>query len=226
MPTPEAVEPMTRDQSRSVDAWAAETIGLPTLVLMENAGRGAAELLRSRLGPSSRVRVCCGPGNNGGDGGVVARHLALAGIDVATAWFAPPDKLSADARVQRQVLWNLGLPTVDHPAEVDPDRLDEWLADADWIVDGLLGTGLTRAVREPLSIVIAAINRSGKPVLALDLPSGLDADSGQPPGIAVRAAITAAFVAPKVGFQAPGAADFTGAVHVIPIGLPIRNPNA
>lgn len=213
---------MTREQVRSVDAWAADSIGLPTIALMENAGRGAAEWLRERLPATARVKLCCGPGNNGGDAGVVARHLALAGIDTETAWFADPEKLSQDARIQHRVLENLGLPTADHPAQVDPAELDAWLAGADWVVDGLLGTGLTRPVSGPLAIVIDAINRSGKPVLALDLPSGLDADSGRPLGLAVRATITATFVAPKVGFGAAGAVDYTGEVRVFPIGLPIQ----
>ncbi|MFO0956519.1 MAG: NAD(P)H-hydrate epimerase [Isosphaeraceae bacterium] len=226
MPTPPIPAPMTREQSRAVDAWAADAIGLPTLVLMENAGRGAAGILLERIGPEGKVRIACGGGNNGGDGGVVARHLALAGIDVEVAWFAPPEKLSHDAGVQYRVLRNLGIPSIDRPGEVDPGDLDAWLAGADWVVDGLLGTGLTRPVAGPLAAVIDAINRSARPVLALDLPSGLDADSGQPLGVAVRATITATFVAAKVGFGAPGAAGYTGEVRVVPIGLPIRKSGA
>ena len=91
---------------------------------------------------------------------------------------------------------------------------------ADWVVDGLLGTGLTRPVEGTLRAAIEALNRSGKPVLALDLPSGLDADTGRPLGAAVRARATATFVAPKLGFAAPGAGDFTGEVAVVDIGVP------
>ena len=101
-----------------------------------------------------------------------------------------------------------------------PASLGTVLADADWLVDGLLGTGLSRPVEGPLRTVIEAINGSGKPVFALDLPSGLDADTGRPLGVAVRAEATATFVAPKVGFSAPGADEYTGEVAVIDIGLP------
>jgi NAD(P)H-hydrate epimerase len=92
--------------------------------------------------------------------------------------------------------------------------------EADWVVDALLGTGLTRPVEGNLRMVIEAMNRSGKPILALDLPSGLDADSGQPLGVAVRARATATFVAPKLGFAASGADAYTGKVTVVDIGVP------
>ena len=94
------------------------------------------------------------------------------------------------------------------------------LGDAEWLVDGLLGTGLSRPVDGALRTVIEVMNRSGKPIFALDLPSGLDADTGQPLGVAVRATATATFVAAKLGFRTPGAADYTGEVAVIDIGLP------
>ncbi len=106
--------------------------------------------------------------------------------------------------------------------EIDPATLRDLLAGADWLVDGLLGTGLSRPVEGPLKAVIEAINASGKPVFALDIPSGLDADTGQPLGVAVRAEATATFVAAKLGFAAPGAADYTGEVAVIDIGVPMR----
>ena len=96
------------------------------------------------------------------------------------------------------------------------------LAEADWVVDALLGTGLSRPVEGHLAAAIEALNRSGKPILALDLPSGLDADTGRPLGVAVRAEATATFVAPKLGFDAPGAAAYTGEVAVIDIGVPRR----
>jgi NAD(P)H-hydrate epimerase len=99
-------------------------------------------------------------------------------------------------------------------------RLEALIAEADWVVDALLGTGLTRPVQGLLHSAIASMNRSGKPILALDLPSGLDADSGQPLGVAVRARATVTFVAPKSGFSAPGAGAYTGEVAVVEIGVP------
>src|SRR5205823_1469095 len=158
--------------------------------------------------------ILCGPGNNGGDGGVVARHLDLWGYPVRLVWFTRADHLRGDAAVQFQVLARSGFDQAcwDDEGAVTPERLDALLAPADWLVDALLGTGLTRPVEGMLRMVIEAMNRSGKPVLALDLPSGLDADHGQPLGVAVRDQATATFVAPKLGFAAAGAAAYTGAV--------------
>lgn len=216
------LRPLTRDEVRSIDRKAADELCLPTLVLMENAGRGAAEYLRELAGDARTVGVACGGGNNGGDGGVVARHLDAWGFDVRVLWFADPGRLAPDAAVQHEILERSGIAQDDRPGAVEPAELDALLAGAGWIVDGLLGTGLTRTVEGPLRTVIEAVNRSGKPVLALDLPSGLDADTGQPQGVAVRAAATATFVAPKLGFAAPGASAHTGAVRVVEIGVPGR----
>jgi NAD(P)H-hydrate epimerase len=213
---------LSREEVRSIDARAASELGLPTLVLMENAGRGAAELLRARAPAGCRIVVACGSGNNGGDGGVVARHLDAWGFAVRLVWFADPARLSDDARVQHQILERSGIAQEDRPGEPDPVRIAEQFAGADWIVDGLLGTGLSRAVEGPLRAVIEAINASGRPVLALDLPSGLDCDTGRPLRLAVRATFTATFAGPKRGFAEPGAAEYVGDVHVVEIGVPRR----
>jgi NAD(P)H-hydrate epimerase len=217
------IRPLSRDEVRGIDARAAQELGMPTLILMENAGRGAAAWLRDRgVGASTRGLILCGPGNNGGDGGVVARHLDLWGYSVRTVWFAAADRLRGDAAVQFQILARSGFDQAcwDEAAAVTPERLDTLLAGADWLIDALLGTGLTRPVEGLLRTVIEAINRAGKPVFALDLPSGLDADTGRPLGVAVRARATATFVAPKLGFAAPGADAYTGDVTVIEIGAP------
>jgi NAD(P)H-hydrate epimerase len=212
------IRPLSRDEVRSIDARAAGEFGLPTVVLMENAGRGAAERLRARLAPGDRVVVACGPGNNGGDGGVVARHLDAWGIPVRVAWFADPTQLHGDAATQHQIITASGIPQ----SIILNTNQDDFLSNADWIVDALLGTGLTRPVEGLLLSAIAAINASGRPILALDLPSGLDADSGIPLGDAIRATLTATFVAPKLGFTVPGASAYTGAVDVVEIGVPRR----
>ena len=219
--------PLTRDEVRGIDARAADEFGIPTLILMENAGRGAAELLRDRCGAVSdarRVLILCGPGNNGGDGGVVARHLDLWGFAVRVVWFADPARLRGDAATQWAILGRSGLDQTawDGEGSDESGRLDGLLGAADWVVDGLLGTGLTRPVEGSLLAAIGAVNRSGKRVLALDLPSGLDADRGVPLGDAVRADLTATFVAPKLGFAAPGARAWTGEVVVVDIGAPRR----
>lgn len=214
------LRPLSRDEVRSIDRHAAESYGLPTLVLMENAGRGAAEFLREHARPPARVLVLCGPGNNGGDGGVVARHLDVWDYKVQVAWFGEPARRSADAAVQHAIVQASGISTMEFPGPLEAAGLDALCAEADWIVDALLGTGLTREVTGPLRDAIEAINRSGRPVLALDLPSGLDADTGAPLGAAVVAAATATFVAPKLGFTRPEAYRHTGVVRVVEIGAP------
>jgi NAD(P)H-hydrate epimerase len=226
---PLTLRPLSREEVRSIDARAADEVGLPTVILMENAGRGAAGVLSERFGRAGqggaapRVLVLCGPGNNGGDGGVVARHLDLWGFPVRVVWFADPGRLRGDAAVQWGILERSGIDqSAWHADAADPAALDALIAGADVVVDGLLGTGLTRPVEGTLRAVIEAVNRAGNPVLSLDLPSGLDADRGIPLGEAVRATVTATFVAPKLGFGAPGARDYTGEVVVLDIGAPRR----
>jgi NAD(P)H-hydrate epimerase len=217
------LRPLSRDEVRAIDARAADEFAMPTVVLMENAGRGAAELLRRAKPTPYRVLILCGPGNNGGDGGVVARHLDAWGINVEVVWLADPKRLRGDAAVQWGILERSGIALSAWPNDPPPD-LDARLSNADWVVDGLLGTGLTREVQGPLRLAIEAINRyEGRHeglVVALDLPSGLDADRGVPLGAAVRAEITVTFVAPKLGFAAPGAREYTGDVRVVDIGVP------
>ena len=229
--SPLKLRSLTRDEVRGIDARAADEFGISTLILMENAGRGAADWLRNHMadppgsGPEPpRVLILCGPGNNGGDGGVVARHLDAWGYAVQVVWFADPTRLRGDAAAQWATLDRSGVDQskwFDYPSN-NPERLDALTAKADWVVDGLLGTGLSRPVEGLLRAAIDAVNRSGKPVLALDMPSGLDADRGVPMGVAVRARVTATFVAPKIGFEAPGASDFTGEIEVVNIGVPRR----
>lgn len=213
---------LTREEVRSIDEHAVKELGLSTLVLMENAGRGAAEYLRAQVPAGARILVVCGPGNNGGDGGVLARHLDSWEFPVRVIWFANPARLTPDAAAQFNILAKAGIDQGSVDGKPDVHALDAQLADADWVVDGLLGTGLARPVEGPLRTVIEALNRAGKPVLALDLPSGLDADTGQPQGVAVRATMTVTFVGPKQGFSQPGAEAYTGPVRVVEIGVPRR----
>ena len=204
------LRPLSRQEIRQLDVQAARDLELPTLILMENAGRGAAAWLADLAGGVSdhpRILVLCGPGNNGGDGGVVARHLDAWGYPVQIVWFAHRAQLRGDAERQWSILDRSGVDQTawfdSHSSEPQPADLDSLLSGADWLVDGLLGTGLTRPGRGGFAAVVEAMNRAGKPILALDLPSGLDADTGVPLGVSVRARATATFVAPKLGFSAP-----------------------
>jgi NAD(P)H-hydrate epimerase len=211
---------LTREQARALDRRLIEEIGIPGLVLMENAGRGMAELLIS-LGIQGPVIVCCGKGNNGGDGLVMARHLACAGMEVEIRLFAEPAELMGDAVVNWRIVERLAIPCViEVGAGFDDGRLRDELSTADWVVDALFGSGLTGPVRPPFDRVITAINGSRAKVLAVDVPSGFDADAGQPLGATVRADHTAVVLSPRLGFDQPGAAAWTGRVHVIALGTP------
>ena len=209
-------------QLRELDRQASEIYGLPTIVLMENAGRGATEILM-RLGIAGKVVICCGKGNNGGDGLVIARHLDFAGIPVEIILTVPPDQLTGDAAVQLHIVRESKL--LIHyatPAELTGSWLTDQLSGTDWIIDALFGTGLYGPLRSPFDAVVKAINAANARRLAVDIPSGLDGDSGTPPGETIRADHTVTFVAQKPGFAKPGADGWLGKVHVVPIGIPRR----
>ena len=215
---------LTRDAVRELDRRAIEGFGVPGLVLMENAGRGCAELLM-RLNPARTPTVIlCGPGNNGGDGFVIARHLDNAGWPVLPHVVARHDHHTDAAGTNFDILYASGI----HFTQYRPDHFDQphrdlflrQFATAGWVVDALFGNGLTRALGAPFDWLVGVVNGSGKPVLAVDIPSGLDCDTGEPLGACVRAAHTATFVAPKRGFLNPDSNAWTGEVHVIDIGAP------
>lgn len=210
---------LSRDQVCALDRRAIEEFGVPGVVLMENAGRGAAERLVT-LGIRGPVVLCCGKGNNGGDGFVIARHLDNRGHPVRVLLFARPQELTGDAAINYRIIDKAQLPIVVFSGAVDQEMFRRELARADWVVDALFGTGLAGAVRPPFDQVIEAINASGKRVLAVDIPSGLDCDTGQPLGATVRAEQTVTFVALKQGFAVPAAKEWTGEVQVIDIGAP------
>jgi NAD(P)H-hydrate epimerase len=210
---------LSRDEVRAVDRRAIEEYGVPGVVLMENAGRGAAEVLLS-LGARGLVSVCAGKGNNGGDGFVIARHLDIRQVSVRILLFARAEELGGDAATNFRIIEKSGLPITVFGADVDHSAIAAELATSEWVVDALFGTGLTGPVRPPFDRVIAAINASQAHVLAVDIPSGLDCDTGRPLGATIRAEHTVTFVAAKKGFAAPEAKEWLGQVHVVGIGAP------
>lgn len=215
------MRPLTRDEVRSIDRRAIEEFGLPGIVLMENAGRGAAELLHA-LAPQARTVVVCGRGNNAGDGFVIARHLENLGHEVRLLLTGDPADFRGDAAIAWRVADKAGIPVTRLDAGT-PAAWQRALAGAEWIVDAILGTGASGGPRGSIAAAIEAVNatgRRGAKVFAVDLPSGLDCDSGTAAGACVRADVTATFVAPKVGFDAPTAVALLGKVHVVGIGVP------
>jgi NAD(P)H-hydrate epimerase len=226
-------------ESRAVDRQLVARSGLPSLLLMENAGRGIAEIVAGRLAlrrgarGGRRVVIVCGPGNNGGDGFVVARHLWLgsqAEFSVEVHLATPADRLSGDAALMFRALTS-ALPEV---RIVDRSRQDDaaaWqtdLASADVVVDALFGTGLRAAVTGIPAIAIEAINaarRQGALVVAADVPSGIDADTGRALGVAVEADVTATVGTHKLGLVLDAAAK-VGDVEVVGLGLPVPESDA
>ena len=208
---------------------------------MENAGRGATEAIVELLDDAfasgagrggepgghqtttepTSCCIVCGPGNNGGDGFVVARQLALDGVDVQVFLVADPERLAGDAKAQYDAWTGLGGHCVRISSDDDVEDLRDALAEADLAIDALLGTGLTRPVEGLMLHVVQAVNLVDTPCIALDIPSGLDAETGVPPGggDAIRAISTVTFAHPKLGLVAGTAADYVGALVVAHIGV-------
>jgi len=208
------------------DRRAIEQLGLPSAVLMENAGRGAADVLESLTearGLPRRALVLCGAGNNGGDGLVLSRHLLLRGWEVTVALLVERARLSGDCALQARVLENLGHPLRELGA-ASPQDLEQLCREAPVRVDALLGTGLDRQVEGALARAITALNvtAQGRLTLALDLPSGLHADRGVAMGTVVRADATVTFACPKLGLFGAEAREVVGELRVCDIGVPGR----
>jgi NAD(P)H-hydrate epimerase len=216
----------TRDESRDVDRAAMDDLGVLSLVLMENAGRGATnaicELFDERLG---RVVLVGGPGQNGGDAWVIARRLTLLGHRPLAVLVGDASRLRGDAQTNWALLGELGVET----AEISPDdagSVGEHLANATLVVDGLFGTGLDRPITGGYADAIAAMDGAAAPLVALDLPSGLDADTGAIFGIAPHAALTVTFAGHKRGLHQYPGVEYAGEVRVADIGIPIGSSPA
>ena len=217
------LRPLTRDEVRSIDRRAMGEYGVSGLVLMENAGRNAAVVIVDRFANSTstplQIVIVCGKGNNAGDGYVIARHLQIAGQLPQIVSVVSPDELTGDAAVNHSIAVRSDIP-IRYSTLTDCV-----LPNCDVIVDCLLGTGLAGAPREPYASMIAAVNRQrkeGTDVVAIDIPSGLDCDSGVAAGACVNADITVTFVAMKIGFFTTAARECLGDVVVADIGAPAK----
>ena len=215
---------VTRAEMREIDRRAIEEFGVPGVVLMENAGRATAQqalaLIRERHldGP---VLVFCGGGNNGGDGWVAARHLSNAGIEIRAFCCGDRGRIDREreAGVNLTVCERMGLPITDLDSPEAVAAASEELSADSLVVDAIFGIGLSRPPDEPQASVLHALAAARAPILAVDVPSGLDADTGQPLGAALRAEVTATMACPKVGFRGPGE-SYVGRLVVVDIGLP------
>jgi hydroxyethylthiazole kinase-like uncharacterized protein yjeF len=207
-PLPDAVE------QRALDQWTIDELGVPGAYLMERAGTGLAELV-CELAPAGPIAVVCGKGNNGGDGYVTARLLREREREVRVLALAPVDELRGDARTNAQRL----------PGPPPEPFTAQGLRGAAVIVDAILGTGFEGEPREPAAGAIEAINRARGVVVACDVPSGVNASSGEVAGVAVRADATATFNAAKPGLWIAPGKDHSGQVHVVDIGIPPGGPS-
>lgn len=208
-----------REEIRSLEAELIQEGGFPSAALMETAGRLAAQEILKRHGLGcARVRVACGRGNNGGDGFVIARHLREAGFDVRVQLVGAVDELTGDAaRYAKLYQWCGGEIEPVQSGLLGPAREHELQ------VDALLGTGLDRALEGAYGLAVEALqasHRAGAPVFSVDIPSGLDADTGVPLGLAVQASVTGTFGLGKPGLYVTPGADYAGEVVVFDIGLP------
>jgi hydroxyethylthiazole kinase-like uncharacterized protein yjeF len=215
---------MTRDQVRAFDSWAINELGIPGVVLMENAGRSCAELVSDKLSQVANPKVCifCGSGNNGGDGYVIARHLLNSGFEVCVVLCGDREKVKGDAKINLDVLEGMGRSIeILNPAGDDVSvRVRTIAAKTDMIVDALFGTGLQGQLRVDYIKLIECINSLGRPVVAVDIPSGLDCDTGEPLGAAIKADCTVTFVAVKKGFSVGSdVRQYTGEIYVASIGI-------
>ena len=195
------------DEVRELDSLAIHELGLPGIALMEYAGAQAARVVREHYGDGAEISVLCGPGNNGGDGFVVARHLHVAGVSVGVCVAAAPESSTEDARTMRAAATAFGVP------EREPEH-------AGLIVDALFGSGFRGRLEGASEALVARANDLAAPIVALDVPSGVDGGTGRVEGTAIKAALTLAFHGRTLGTAIEPGRGCAGRVVELAIGLP------
>ena len=211
---------VTTARMREIDRAATQQFGIPSSVLMENAGRGVAQLVLRDFPKSAFVGVVCGTGNNGGDGFVIARYLAEASWTVTILLAGSPDKIKGDALENYLKTKALKIPIKIYAGAFDSVSALSVFKQASVLVDALFGTGLNRPVEEPADSLIEVMNRSGVPIYAVDVPSGLDSDQGVAQGVSVRATLTATLGRSKIGLYLGKGPKYAGRIELVDIGLP------
>jgi NAD(P)H-hydrate epimerase len=210
---------LTREQVRRIDQMAMDRYGLTGLVLMENAGRNAADIIDRAYQPAGSVIIFCGAGNNGGDGYVIARHLHNANWGVRVVAAGDRSKMTPDARANCAIIEAMDLDLLDAPDRERQRAAVESISPQDIVIDALLGTGFQGEVRSPTDALISGINKMPRRALvAIDVPSGLDSNTGTSSNATIKADLTITFVALKQGFAA--AAPYVGRIEIADIGAP------
>lgn len=213
---------VTAEEMRQIDKKAIEEIGIPSIVLMENAGLKVTEIIENKYAPLTDkfVYIFSGPGNNGGDGMVVARQLFNRKVRVRTFLLAEREKIKGDAATNLSIAERIGIPIKNITSPADLELLKQELKKADIVVDALLGTGTKGAPRGLMKEVITLINKYSKNTVAVDIPTGVDADRGQVEGEAIKANYTVTFAYPKRGLYLYPGMDYAGKIEVVNIGIP------
>lgn len=212
---------LDNDGMREADRHTIEDLGVPGIVLMENAATGVVDAIRESFPEARRILILCGPGNNGGDGFAAARHLANGGLDVELCLLGDPDGLTGDAATNYRLATAFGIPTAviegDDLATVEA-LIDDWAADL--VVDALLGTGTDRPLAGRYAALVDMVEASGLPVVAVDVPTGLNGSSAEIPGPHLPADQTVTFAALKTCHVLPPACTACGEVALVDIGIP------
>jgi hydroxyethylthiazole kinase-like uncharacterized protein yjeF len=214
----------TAEQMQELDRKSIEVYRIPGIVLMENAGKGAAEAITSTFPDikKQKIAVIAGKGNNGGDGFVIARHLLNQGVSVKVFLLTNPKSLRGDAETNYNIFHHMKGEVISIPFSKDYQKVKRSMENFDLLIDGIFGTGLDAEVRGYYREVIEHLNSLRKPIVAIDIPSGLDANTGKPLGSAIRASLTVTFGLPKVGHLISPGLDYVGSLKIIDIGIPKR----
>lgn len=213
---PGTVPLYTAEEMRTLDRITVEHVGIPGVVLMERAGMAAAAEILAAYPGAVNIAVVCGPGNNGGDGFVVARHLAAAGRRPQILLVETESKLRRESKTNFAVAQQLNIPT----QRVSVTKWKRILGEVDLVVDALLGTGASGPPKPPTQAAIDAIHSTGVPVVSIDVPSGIDASTGEAPAGALQAQLTVTFHGPKIGLAVAPGRFYAGRVRVADIGIP------
>ncbi len=213
---------VTANEMQLMDRQTIESFGITGRILMENAGRGATRFFLTQFSDfkNKRIGVIAGRGNNGGDGFVIARYLAQSGADVKVYLLAARNRVGGDAAANLKLLKPLKIPLVEIPDESSFSAYQSEMEDCDIWIDAILGTGLKSDVKGYFQTAIDFINALNQPVFAVDIPSGLNSDTGQPCGTSIRASATATFGFAKAGHMIHPGAGYTGALRIVDIGIP------
>ena len=213
---------VTATQMQQLDQRAIKEFRIPGLILMENAGRGIFELICGNFAARlyHGVTILVGPGNNGGDGFVIARHLNQKGVKVKLLILAPGEKYRGDALTNYNIVKKLGLPVTECLDSESLSGMSEPIEKSGLIVDAIFGTGLVRDVTGRFAQCIEMANASPAPIVAVDIPSGLSTDTGRPLGTAIRADLTATMALAKQGLVLHPGTEYVGELHIVEIGIP------